>query len=68
MGRCIISAMSGAIVVPLLSSVEQGLNLHGETKNVMVVAKVACGLDAILAICMAEFALGFIFAKGVIIS
>ena len=55
--------MSGAIVVPLLSTVELRLGLL-ERKDVLVVAQVASGLDAILAICMAEFALGFIFSKG----
>lgn len=35
-----------------------------KTKKTLVVAKTACGTDAILAIAMAECAFGFVFANG----
>ncbi|CAG7821659.1 unnamed protein product [Allacma fusca] len=59
---CILSAMSGAIVLPYL--VKIGSACDDDQKKLIVIAKTGCGLDAILAICMAEFALGFIFANG----
>ncbi|XP_021949027.1 sodium/hydrogen exchanger 9B1 isoform X3 [Folsomia candida] len=66
---CIMSAMSGAAVMPYLLAIESkvmndqaGTSLP-KAKEVLLIAKTACGLDAILAICMAECALGFIFGN-----
>jgi hypothetical protein len=68
--RCILSAMSGVAVMPYLLEVEQSLASPDiitteKAKETLVIAKTACGMDAILAICMAEFCLGFIFGQGI---
>lgn len=70
-GRCIISAMSGVAVLPYLASTEKQFSAKADPsslsphyQSVITMARTACGLDAMIAICMAEVALGFIFADG----
>lgn len=66
-----MSAMSNMAVLPYLGSTEKFLSLKADPctlspnyQKVITIVRTACGLDAILAICMAEVALGFIFAEG----
>ncbi len=57
--------MSGSAVMPFLVEIECKItNDNLKTKDALIIGKTACGMDAILAICMAECAFGFIFANG----
>ncbi|CAL8096243.1 unnamed protein product [Orchesella dallaii] len=69
---CIMSAMSGVAVLPYLATTEKYLSLKADPcslspnyKDVIVIARTACGLDAMIAITMAEVALGFVFGEGI---
>ena len=59
--RFIIATMSGSIVTPRITNIEGRI---GGGNYVSSVAKAACGLDAIVGICLAKCSLGFIIAKG----
>src|SRR3989442_1176921 len=70
--RCIMSAMSGVAVLPYLAPTEKYLtskaDLHSPSQNyqnVIAIVRTACGLDAMIAICMTEVALGFIVSEGI---
>ena len=61
LNRFIIATMSGAIITPCITNIEERI---GGRNDVTSVAKAACGLDAIVGICLAMCSLGFIVAKG----
>ncbi len=70
--RCIMSAMSGVAVLPYLAPTEKYLSSKADLyspsrnyQNVIAIVRTACGLDAMIAICMAEVALGFIVSEGI---
>jgi len=62
--------MSGFAVLPYLiqmeKSVSTNLSINLHLKDTFVIAKTACGMDAILAICMAKCCLGFVFGEGLL--